>query len=228
MTYPPINIKPCQNSEVILTSHNFGKSVVVVGAGGHSRVVCPLIKLLGHHVTYLLDDNEKLHGKQVHGLLVKGNTDDLKNETDAFIAIGNNAIRKKIVESVDKKNYPSFIHPDALISSEAEIGEGTVIMAGAIIQPGSKIGDHVIVNSGVVIDHDCTLENYTQIAPSATLAGSCTLKEGAFMGVNACVIEGLTLGEWSVVGAAAAVISDIPEHCTAVGVPAKPIKFHNE
>ncbi len=201
---------------------------MVAGAGGHSRAVCSLIKLLGHHVDYLLDDDEKLHGNEVNGIVVNGSTDLLIDKTDVFIAIGNNLIRKKIVESVDTKNYPSYIHPDAIISPEVEIGSGSVIMAGAIIQPGSTIGDHVIVNSGGVVEHDCTLKNFSHIAPNATLAGSCTLREGAFLGINACVIEGKTLGAWSVVGAAACVISDIPEHCTAVGIPAKPMKFHNE
>lgn len=211
-----------------MTNHNSEKIVAVAGAGGHARAVCSLMNVLNMKVKYLLDDDPELIGTKIHGLEVAGNTDRLRNEPVAFVAIGNNATRKKIVDSAGNIEFPNFIHPSAVISPEVEIGVGTVIMAGAIIQAGSTIGNHVIVNSGVVIEHDCILDDYSHIAPNATLAGSCTLEEGAFLGLNACVIEGKTIGSWSVVGAAACVISDIPDQCTAVGVPARPMKFHEE
>ncbi|MEX2344670.1 MAG: acetyltransferase [Balneolaceae bacterium] len=209
-----------------MTTNSSEKKVIVIGAGGHARAISSLIKILGKKVDYYLDDDPDLQGKDVNGITVRGTTKDISNGETAFIGIGRNFIRKQKAEKHSGLTYPSFIHPDAIISPEVEIGTGTAIMAGAIIQPGSKIGNHVIVNSGVVIEHDCTLHDYSHIAPNATLAGSCTLQEGAFLGVNACMIEGKVLGAWSVVGAGACVITDIPEWCTAVGLPAKVIKKH--
>jgi acetyltransferase EpsM len=100
-------------------------------------------------------------------------------------------------------------------------------MAGVIVNASVEIGNHCIINTAAVIEHDCTIKDYVHICPNATLAGNVTIGEGAQIGVGAKVIQGVKIGKWSIIGAGAVVTKDIPDNCTAVGIPAKPIKFHN-
>ena len=99
-------------------------------------------------------------------------------------------------------------------------------MAGAVVCAGAVIGRHCIINTGASIDHECVLGDYCHMAPHATLSGQVHLGEGVIMGVSSCAINCTNIGSWATIGAGAAVVKPIPANCTAVGVPAKPIKFN--
>lgn len=199
----------------------------ILGVGGHSKVVIDAAKQSGHKIDAVFDDNKSTHGQNFCGFIVKGKIDS-SIEGQAVIAIGNNEVRRSICERLTTIQFISIIHPTAIISEDVEIGDGSIIMAGAIIQPGTTIGRHCIVNTGACIDHDCSIEDYCHIAPNCSIAGGVKIAQGSFIGIGTAISQYLKIGSWSQIGAGAAVISDIPSNCTAVGVPAKPIKFHNE
>lgn len=141
------------------------------------------------------------------------------------IAVGNNLIRKKIAERINAV-YEIAIHPSAVIDLTAFLGAGTVVMPLAVINPDCKIGKHVIVNSGAVVEHDCVLEDFVHIAPNVTLTGNVKIGEGTHIGAGAIILPGVSVGKWVTIGAGAVVVKDLPDNCTAVGIPAQPIKFH--
>lgn len=205
-----------------------GSDITLMGAGDHARVVLSLLRTLGIQPVAIVDDNTSLHGLKISGVTVTGPVTQESIAETCLIAIGNNAIRKQLAGKFSDLVYPSYVHPTAIIDETVTLGSGSVVMAGAIIQSGSKIGNHVIVNTGAVVDHDCTLSDYVHVAPNSTLVGGVRLHEGVFIGAGATVIEHREIGKWSKVGAGACVIYDIPAHCTAVGVPAKPITFHHD
>jgi len=124
-----------------------------------------------------------------------------KECSKTIIAVGDNKNRKKEFVSNSNENFTTLIHPSAVIASDVEIGEGTVIMAGVIIQPSVKIGRHVILNTGCTIDHDCIIEDFVHIAPGVHLCGGCTVGEGALMGVGSCAVPGAKIEAWSLVKA---------------------------
>ena len=197
----------------------------VLGVGGHAKVIIDAAELSDLKVSGVYDDDPKTHETMFCGLQVEGAiTADLSGP--AVIAIGNNEIRKNIDQRVLGCQWKTVIHPNAIIADDVEIGEGTVIMAGAVIQPGCKIGRHVIINTGACLDHDCEIADYVHIAPNCSLAGGVKLDEGTFAGIGSSIVQYVSIGKWSTLGAGSVVIHDIPPHCTAVGVPAKPIKFH--
>lgn len=200
--------------------------IVVIGAGGHAKVVISTMQALGIEPSVIVDEDKSKWGLKILGVPVTGPIEILKEweNVKGIIAIGSNQARKRIALNIFNIQWLTLIHPKAYVHKSAEINEGTVIFAGAIVQPYSHIGSHVIINTGATVDHDCEIDNYVHIAPGVHLAGGVRIGEGAFIGIGAVAIPNVCIGEWSVVGAGAVVVDDIPPFATAVGVPAKPIK----
>lgn len=204
--------------------------LVVIGEGGHSKVIRELIRSKSDYkIIAILDDkydeltiiNDIYIGPISSAHLLLNQMNHLK----FVIAIGNNEVRKLIVSKLGlpKENYISLIHNTAIISTSASIGHGTVIMAGTIVNADAVIGNHAIINSGAIVEHDNQIGDYVHVAPKATLTGSVIAEEGAMIGAGATVIPGKKVGEWAVIGAGATVISDVPPYSTVVGTPARMI-----
>jgi acetyltransferase EpsM len=201
------------------------KNLIILGFGGHSKVI--IDTALRNDITNLelFDDNPLTHNTFYYSYRVKGIITSSYNGS-ALIAVGNNYMRQKISRRVKVFNWESLIHPSAYVANDVEIGEGSVIFAGAVVQPGSKIGKHCIINTGACIDHDCVLEDFIHIAPNCALGGNVRIGEGTFIGIGSSIIHNITIGKWASIGAGSVVITDQPNFCTSVGIPAKPIKFN--
>ena len=119
----------------------------------------------------------------------------------AFVAIGDNAARKREIEALKGYLLDTLIHSKAVVSPDAEIGAGTVIMAGAVVQAHAKIGIGCIINSGATVDHHCILEDYVHIAPGAHLCGNVHVGEGTLVGVGVGIAPNTTIPAWSLVKA---------------------------
>ncbi len=205
--------------------------IVLIGDSGHAKVIKDIVVAKGNRVIGILDD--KYNDIFTDGKIVKGPVmyvnELLKDErVKVMIAIGHNRIRRKIVSRINipEDRYVTCIHPSAIVSPSAIIGPGTVVMPGAIINADASIGMYSIINTNVVVEHDCLVENYVHISPSAVITGGVKVAEGVHLGASSSVIPQVRIGSWTTVGAGAVVVKDLPAHCTAVGAPAKPIKFH--
>lgn len=203
-------------------------NIVLVGAGGHSKVIQDIVKANDEQRLHaVLDQNFKSSESQ--GSIIFGGMDMiadlLKTDCQFCIAIGNNEVRKKLKLEFNfpLDRYISLIHPTAVISPNAIIGNGTVIMPNAVVNAGAIIGNHCIINSGAVVEHDNRLGDFIHVSPNATLAGTVTIGEGTQVGSGATVIPEKKIGNWSVVGAGAVVTRDIEDDVTIVGVPASEI-----
>lgn len=108
-----------------------------------------------------------------------------------IIAVGSNSARKRIAAETPGP-FATLAHPSAIIARDAEIGEGTVIMAGVIIQPGVKIGRHCIINTKASIDHDCVIGDFVHIGPGCTLCGNVTVSEGKMVPAGTVLYQGAT------------------------------------
>lgn len=191
--------------------------MILYGAGGHGKVIKEIVEACGGKVEAFVDDNPAI--KERLGLPVVHSVEE-KDET--IVSIGCNKDRKMIVEKLDAR-FAVAIHPSAIVSPSARIGEGTVVMPGAIINADAVIGRHCIVNTGASVGHDCHLEDFCHVAPHATLCGTVHLGEGVWVGAGAVVNPNIEIGEWTVVGSASAVISNVEPNVTVVGVPARRI-----
>ena len=208
------------------------KDLIIVGASGFGREVAWLVerinaekptwKLLG-----FLDDNSKICGQTVDGYAVLGDSICAQNYSDAYYvcAIGSSQIRKSVIEKLGNVKYATLIDPSVLISNKVTIGDGTIICAGTIITVDVTIGNHVIINLDCTVGHDAVLNHFVTLYPSVNVSGMTNIGECVELGTGAQIIQGEAVHAGSIVGAGAVVVKDIPERCTAVGSPARAIKF---
>lgn len=204
---------------------NEKSKVVVIGSGGHAFVVASILITLGHEIVGFYDDDPQKWGTCIFGIPIIGAINKVllaTNFSHAIVAIGQNDIRKNIVQNLDL-NWISVVHPFSWVHPEVEIGVGTVICAGAIIQPGAIIGSHVILNTKASVDHHCQVGDYAHIATSH-LAGGASIDEGAFMAVSSTVLPSIHVGAWATVGAGSVVNKNVPACATVIGSPARKVK----
>jgi sugar O-acyltransferase (sialic acid O-acetyltransferase NeuD family) len=201
------------------------QGLVVIGSGGHAKVVIATAQAAGWTVTAIADDDPATHGRRVLGIAVGGTTAAILADPDALavLAIGSNRARARLGGSA-RCRFATIVHPSAVVHATVLLAPGTVVFAGAVIQPDTVVGAHAIVNTAASIDHDCAIGDFVHVAPGVRLAGNVTLGEGAFLGIGSCAIPGVTIGAWTTVGAGASVVHDLPADVTAVGVPARPLR----
>jgi sugar O-acyltransferase (sialic acid O-acetyltransferase NeuD family) len=203
--------------------------VVLLGAGGHARVLLSGLLALKREVrgciaptppppdfavqwSYLGDDTEleALPRGEVELVIAVGSTRASHVRRDLFLRAKGMGF-----------TVASVIHPQAVVASDVVLGEGAQVMAGAILQAGCVIGANVIVNSGAIIEHGCLVADHGHVATGAVLAGDVRVGEGCHVGAGAVVLQGLSIGAGATVGAGAIVTHDVAAEATVVGVPAR-------
>lgn len=210
------------------------KDIVIIGAGGFGREVAWLIEDINRakrewNIVGFVDDEESILGTDINGYKVIGNIDWLKGQELSVVnAIADPTTKKKVMSRLEmsKNKYPVLIHPNVICSELVDIGEGSIICAGNIITVNIEIGKHVIVNLDCTIGHDAIIGDFSTVLPSVNISGYVKTGECVSVGTGAAVIQGINIGENTVIGAGAVVVKDLPAKCTAVGSPAKPVKFH--
>jgi len=205
--------------------------IVLVGGGGHCKVVISIIKKLDTFNIIGISDLKENLGKEVLGIETRYTDDQLeelhnKGIKYAFVtlgSVGNPDNRIRLFEILKQTGFeiPAIISRDATVDESVEIDEGTVIMPGAIINAGTKIGKNCIVNTGAIIDHDCMIGDHVHIAPGVTLSGSVKIGTGSHIGTGASVIHGIEIGSRVIVGAGSVVVNTIQDNKKVMGVPAR-------
>jgi len=206
--------------------------IIILGAGGHGRVVLDILfQAQLHKPIGFLDNNKALHGRRVDGLPVLGGIDQLvelksRGICGAVIAIGDNGVRRAMGDLLDRHEFEiiSAIHPSAQLARNTTLGKGVVIAAGALVCAHCQIGDYAILNTGCIVDHESMIGTAAHVCPGVRLAGHVTVESGAFIGIGATVVQSVRVGLEAIVGAGAVVLQDVEPMTTVVGVPAKSIK----
>lgn len=177
-------------------------------------------------------DDAKKKGSILHGQKILGGINELnafEEKIDLVFAIGSPKVKEKLYKSISNKNisYPVLIHPNCEIGEDrVSIGKGSIITANNVITINVNIGEHVLLNWGCTVGHDSSIGSFSSIMPSVNISGEVNIGKGVFCGTGAKIINQKNIGNNSIIGAGAIVTDNIPEKCTAVGMPAKPIKFH--
>lgn len=193
--------------------------VYLYGASGHAKVVLEIARKAYVDVPCLIDDNPEV--SELDGLPVVHSADGL---SPVIVTIGNCRIRRDIVRRLAPREYMTVVHPSAVVSDQATLGTGTVVMAGALLNPGVKVGDHCIVNTGASLDHDVRTGDFVHIAPHCTLCGDVEIGEGSWIGAGTTIIQGIRVGSNCFIGAGSVVVGDIPDNTLCYGNPCRVIK----
>tara|TARA_B100001093_G_scaffold514741_1_gene589475 strand:- start:2409 stop:3041 length:633 start_codon:yes stop_codon:yes gene_type:complete len=204
-------------------------NIVLVGAGGHAKVVQDLVEQENEHrIVGCLDSDQKKWGSTLCGMPILGGDSDCKaiikeHEVEGFIVtVGNVQIRKKLFKSMFELGLKpvTVVHPQAYVASTATIGAGTVVLAQSVVQVESVVGENCIINHAASIDHECAVGDHSHIAPGVNIAGAVNIGESVFIGIGSSVIQCVSIGAFSNIGAGSVVVGNIPGNCLAYGCPA--------
>lgn len=203
------------------------KKLVIIGAGSLGVMTLDAALTEGNYSEdqiFFIDDGKE-QGQKIYGFPVIGGINIInklsRNEHDFVIAIANNNLRKKIAITYNL-NYVNIIHPAATISRFSEIGKGNIILPNVSIDPETIICNYVILNKNTSLGHNVKMNDFSQASPGCQLGG--VVGEGTFIGLGATILPNIRVGKFSTIGAGAVVTKDLPDNCTAVGIPAKVIK----
>jgi UDP-perosamine 4-acetyltransferase len=202
------------------------EQLVVIGGGGHAKVVIDLLAAGRYEMAGCVDR----HPESCSDLAIPLLGDDARlpglysaGVRYAFVAIGDNRLRRRLSAQAIELGFQlaNAISPAAILSPRVRLGAGVAIMAGVVINACSRIGDGAIVNTGATVDHDCEIGAWAHIAPGTNLAGCVHVGEGTLLGIGCRAIPGVSIGEWTTVGAGAVIVRNLPAGVTAIGVPAR-------
>lgn len=210
------------------------KKIILLGAGGHAKVVIDNLDLSTYEIVGLIDRNKKNLYKLVNNVPVIDIDENLHSyypckATVAFVAIGhigNYQIRNAAFSKVKNIGFElhNIVHPTAVLSPSVSIGHGNLIMPNTVINADSCLGENNILNTGSIIEHDVIIGNGVHIAPGATVCGGSQIFDNVFLGAGSVVIQGIKIGHNSTIGAGSVITSDIPPDVVVTGVPARIIK----
>jgi len=212
------------------------KDIYIIGAGGVGRETAQLIEDINSEKSQwnllgFIDDNKDLHGRNINGYEVLGGIEFLNSfavKHSVVCTISNPIIKMRVLNKLsnNKMEYARLIHPNTVVSKHVDMGEDIIIQAFCYISTNIVIGNHVQLNPQCGIGHESVIGDYSSLYWNVNISGNVKIGEGCLLGTKSTVLQNISVGNWSIIGANATIIEDIPAHCTAVGTPAKPIKFH--
>jgi sugar O-acyltransferase (sialic acid O-acetyltransferase NeuD family) len=206
------------------------RKVLVLGAGGHARVIVDTLKLINAQILGITEANPQMIGTTILGVEIIGGDEVVDGYSPSEISLVNGIgsikrpeLRMAVFKRFSNKGYTfrSVIHPSAIIAENVKIGSGVQIMAGCVLQTGVIIGDDVIINTKTSVDHDCVISGHSHIAPGCTLSGEVNVGSGVHVGSGTTIIQKVNVGSGALIGAGSVVLSDVSEGKTVFGVPAK-------
>jgi sugar O-acyltransferase (sialic acid O-acetyltransferase NeuD family) len=203
--------------------------VIIFGAGAHGRLALDNFSSNEVLVFGFLDENPKLHNTEISEIVILGDLMDdgflklIGNKTEAFVAVENKVVKKKVVEMLleRRKTMPvNAIHERAIVSEDAEVGHGILIAAGAIVNHGAKLGNHSVIMSGAIIDTLAEIGEYVEIGTGTLINAEVKIEDGVFIGSGVTVVSGVQIGKNARIGAGSVVIENVKEGKTVFGNPA--------
>lgn len=213
------------------------KKIAIIGAGGFGREVLTIIDHINkkkpqfNFIGFFDDSISK--GTVINNYEVLGKVEDINTiteETCIVIAVGDPIVKKEIRDRINNEYilFPTLIHPSVIIGDDkfVKIGIGCIVCAGVIITTNIIIDDFVILNLSCTIGHDSIIGKHSSFMPSVNISGEVEIKPNVYIGTGTKIINQLNIGENTIVGAGAVVAKSLPANCTAVGIPAKVIKYH--
>ena len=200
------------------------RNLFIVGAGGFGReavwtlerINASLQQPIWNIIGFADDDPAKASGN-FEGYPLLGSVETASKDhpgASVFIAIGDNAIRRKVYRQLRGHDFPALIDPSAQVSPTTEFKHGTFIACEAVVSVGTEIGKFVIINARAGVGHDSTVGDFSNIAPGVSLSGHTTIGEDVMMGTNSCTAPGMTVGDGATVVCGTPVLKNVAAGAT--------------
>tara|TARA_Y100000741_G_scaffold83938_1_gene61716 strand:- start:192 stop:842 length:651 start_codon:yes stop_codon:yes gene_type:complete len=199
--------------------------IILIGSGGHSRMIIECARELKYTVKFILDINSKKNSKEkILGIPIKSinHINELKKNSKVFLSIGDNLLRFKFYKKY--KNYFNFInliHPSSYVAKNIIMGNGNFIAPKAIINSLSKIGNNCIINSGSIVEHECEIKDNSHLGPGCIMCGRAKLKSNVFVGTGSIILPKISVERNCIVGAGSIVLKKTSPNSLYLGRPAK-------
>lgn len=206
------------------------RPVIIIGAGGHARVVLDSLRVTSIRVLGLTDDDKALWGTSIGHVPVLGSDEVLSAYSPGDVLLANGIggasclnTRHSIFVRYKARGYDfaTIVHVASCIAEGVVLGEGVQVMAGAVVQPCTSIETNTIINTGASIDHDCSVGAHSHVGPGAVVCGGVTLGQSTLIGAGATIIPGVSIGDHCLVAAGSTVIDSIAAHARVSGTPAR-------
>jgi sugar O-acyltransferase (sialic acid O-acetyltransferase NeuD family) len=207
--------------------------VIIFGANYIGRAAKEIFEKNGVVVYGFLDDDKKIHSKEIDEASVLGTTDDdgflklIGKKCEAFIAADDNKLRKNLTKMLNEVRHVqpvNAVHPLASVSTKAEIGYGNFIDNGAQVTIGVKMGSHCMIHAKAFVGVDAILGDYVQVGAGSNINAGAKIEDEVFIGSGATIVSGITIGKGARVGAGSVVIAPVKAGETVFGNPAQAIK----
>jgi sugar O-acyltransferase (sialic acid O-acetyltransferase NeuD family) len=204
--------------------------IIVIGGGGHGRVVIDALLAAGADIAGVVDPDPAVAARLPQGIPYMGGDGALAGIAPAsvLLALGIGAVdvphqRRRIFERYRKLEFrfATVIHPSVIRAADVELGEGAQVLAGAVLQIGCRLGVNALVNTRAVVEHDAVVGDHACVSPGAVLAGGVVLETSSYVGLSASVLQNIRVGAEAMVAAGAVVIADVPPGARVAGVPAR-------
>jgi len=199
--------------------------IIIVGSGGHSRMIIECAQSLKFKVKYILDINKKkIVDEKILNVPVKNINylKKIKKKSKVFLAIGDNSLRSKFYNKY--KLYYNFInltHPSSYVAKNVILGKANFIAPKVIINSSSKIGNNCIINSGSIIEHECEINDNVHVGPGSTLCGRTKVKLNVFIGSGSIIFPKVSIERNCIIGAGSLVLKKTSPNCLYLGRLAK-------
>jgi sugar O-acyltransferase (sialic acid O-acetyltransferase NeuD family) len=207
------------------------KKVIVIGSGGHAKVVIDIIELMKDYKIIGITSNSIKKNAIYCNYRVLGEDiilSEYAKDESIFLAMGlggykDNHHREKVFNYLKSLGFTfiNVIHPSAIISKTVKLGEGVTIFPGVVINTDVVIGNNTIIATGSTIDHETIIRDHVLISAGVTVGAYTMIENGALLALGSKVISGLTIGSFSLIAAGAVVINNIDNNQKVYGIPAK-------
>lgn len=201
--------------------------LVILGSGGHASVLVDILRTSETIIGYVdVEPAEQFYEIPYIGTDVELSTRYSPSSVKLVNGIGSVGSLKQRHDlytyfKAQGYTFHNVIHPSAIISKDATVGEGTQILAGAILQCNSFISANSIVNSGSIVEHDSYIEESVHLSPRVVIGGNCYIGKLTHVGIGSTIIQGICIGEESLIGAGSVVVGNIEGNSKVMGVPAR-------
>jgi sugar O-acyltransferase (sialic acid O-acetyltransferase NeuD family) len=213
-----------------MTGSGHIKPLIIIGGGGHAKVLIDALKLVGAPILGICEHNAAVVDAELLNVPIICKDAELKKYPPEGVTLVNGlggvkdtSLRREVFQRLKMLGYDfsQVIHPSAVISANAVLAEGVQVMAGAVIQAGTRIAANAVINTKTSVDHDCQIGGHVHLAPGVTVCGNVKIGDSVHVGSGATITQGITVGPRSLIGAGTLVRANVPAGATVIGVPGR-------